>query len=186
MGPHPVIATVLAAISPASTLCTAFPNGSRMDAYSIGMAGSSFQIFDSGIATYSANAPSASTPMIFTFWQMCASPVRHCTHFPQATCISAETKSPSFTAVTFLPVATTCPQNSWPGISGGLMRFCAHWSQLYMCRSVPQTDATFTFTRTSSGPIWGTGICRTSAPGAASGFTTASIVSGIQFLNMAR
>ena len=67
MGPHPVIATVLAAISPASTLCTAFPNGSRMDAYSIGMAGSSFQIFDSGIATYSANAPSASTPMIFTF-----------------------------------------------------------------------------------------------------------------------
>ncbi len=47
--------------------------------------------------TYSANAPLASTPMIFTCWQMCASPVRHCRHLPQATCISAETKSPSFT-----------------------------------------------------------------------------------------
>src|SRR5215831_8569919 len=67
-------------------------------------------------------------------------------------------------------------------MSGGLMRFCAHWSQLYMCRSVPQTEATLTFTSTSSGPICGTGICRTSAPGAASGFTTASMVSDIQFL----
>jgi hypothetical protein len=51
-----------------------------------------------------------------------------------------------------------------------------------MCKSVPQTDATFTFTNTSSGPICGTGICRTSAPGAASGFTTASMVSDIQVL----
>src|SRR5215831_13804376 len=49
-----------------------------------------------------------------------------------------------------------------------------------MCRSVPQTEATFTLTRTSSGPISGTGIWRTSAPGAASGFTTASMVSDIQ------
>ena len=67
------------------------------------MAGSSFQIFDSGITTYSAKAPSASTPMIFTFWQMCASPVRHCRHLPQATCISAETKSPCLTLVTSSP-----------------------------------------------------------------------------------
>src|SRR5579864_406944 len=49
-----------------------------------------------------------------------------------------------------------------------------------MCRSVPQTEATFTLTSTSSGPISGTGIWRTSAPGAASGFTTASMVSDIQ------
>src|SRR5215813_8839571 len=49
-----------------------------------------------------------------------------------------------------------------------------------MWRSVPQTEATFTFTRTSSGPICGTGIWRTSAPGAASGFTTASMVSDIR------
>ena len=48
IGPHPVIATVFAAISPASTLCTALPSGSRIDAYSCGIAGSSFQILDSG------------------------------------------------------------------------------------------------------------------------------------------
>jgi hypothetical protein len=46
---------------------------------------------------------------------------------------------------------------------------------------VPQTEATLTLTRTSSGPNVGRGIWRTSAPGAASGFTTASMVSDIQF-----
>ena len=71
------VATVFAAMSPANTVCTAFPSGSSSDAYSWGIAGSSFQIFDSGIVTYSANAPSLSTPMIFTCWHMCASPVRH-------------------------------------------------------------------------------------------------------------
>src|SRR5512143_2171222 len=55
-----------------------------MLAYSFGIDGSSFQMFDSGMQTYSAKAPSASTPMIFTFWQMCASPVRHWKHLPQA------------------------------------------------------------------------------------------------------
>jgi len=39
----------------------ALPRGSRMDAYSCGMAGSSFQIFDSGMTTYSAKAPLVST-----------------------------------------------------------------------------------------------------------------------------
>ena len=119
IGPVPVMATVLAAMSPASTVCTALPSGSRMEAYSCGIAGSSFQMFDSGITTYSAKAPLRSTPMMETFWQMCASPVRHCRHLPQATCISAETKSPSLTLVTSSPTAATVPQNSCPGISGG-------------------------------------------------------------------
>ncbi len=69
--------------------------------------GSSFQMLDSGMTTYSANAPFASTPMILTCWQMCASPMRHCRHLPQATCISAETKSPSLTLVTSLPTDST-------------------------------------------------------------------------------
>ena len=34
IGPQPVMATLLAAISPASTVCTALPSGSRIDAYS--------------------------------------------------------------------------------------------------------------------------------------------------------
>ena len=101
-----------------------------MDAYSCGIDGSSFQMLDSGITTYSAKAPLASTPMIFTCWQMWASPMRHCRHLPHATCISAETKSPSFTLVTSLPTASTMPQNSCPGMSGGWIRRCAHWSHL--------------------------------------------------------
>src|SRR5579862_2691136 len=48
-----------------------------------------------------------------------------------------------------------------------------------MCRSVPQMDATLTFTRTSVRPKPGTFTSLTSAPGAASGLTTASMVSAI-------
>src|SRR6185437_3904690 len=49
-----------------------------------------------------------------------------------------------------------------------------------MCRSVPQTEATLTFTSTSVRPILGMATSRTSAPGFGSGFTTASMVSAIQ------
>src|ERR1700690_2970440 len=48
-----------------------------------------------------------------------------------------------------------------------------------MCRSVPQIDATFPLTNTSVRPKAGIFSWRTSAPGAASGFTTASIVSAM-------
>src|SRR5919204_2100528 len=49
-----------------------------------------------------------------------------------------------------------------------------------MCRSVPQTEATLTLTRTSVGPMLGMGTSLISAPGLGSGFTTASMVSAIQ------
>src|ERR1700683_4867740 len=48
-----------------------------------------------------------------------------------------------------------------------------------MCRSVPQMEAIFTLTSTSLRPKAGTFTSRISAPGAASGLTTASIVDGI-------
>src|SRR5215471_1065463 len=48
-----------------------------------------------------------------------------------------------------------------------------------MWRSVPQMEATLTFTRTSVRPNAGILTSRTSAPGAASGLTTASIVPAI-------
>src|SRR5437660_7665146 len=48
-----------------------------------------------------------------------------------------------------------------------------------MCRSVPQIDATFTLTSTSVRPNAGIFTWRISAPGAASGLTTASIVVAI-------
>src|SRR5713226_5324356 len=48
-----------------------------------------------------------------------------------------------------------------------------------MCRSVPQMEATWTLTRTSVRPYVGILTSRISAPGAASGLTTASMVLGI-------
>src|ERR1700687_1866160 len=48
-----------------------------------------------------------------------------------------------------------------------------------MCRSVPQMEATFTLTRTSVRPKTGILTSRISAPGAASGLTTASMVLGM-------
>jgi hypothetical protein len=44
-----------------------------------------------------------------------------------------------------------------------------------MCKSVPQMEATFTFTRTSVGPIAGMGTSRSSTPAFGSLFTTAGI-----------
>src|SRR3979411_1940944 len=49
-----------------------------------------------------------------------------------------------------------------------------------MWRSVPQMDATLTLTRTSVRPYLGTVTSRISAPGAASGLTTASMVLGME------
>src|SRR5580704_5757091 len=49
-----------------------------------------------------------------------------------------------------------------------------------MCKSVPQIEATFTLTSTSLRPTTGIFTSRTSEPGAASGFTTASIVDGMK------
>src|SRR5438270_9547205 len=48
-----------------------------------------------------------------------------------------------------------------------------------MCKSVPQMDATFTFTSTSVRPKAGIFTSRISAPASAFGFTTASIVPAI-------
>src|ERR1700720_1068505 len=121
------------------------------------MAGSSFQMLEAGIFTNSANAPSRSMPMMRRFWQMCASPRRHWWQWPQFRCISALTLSPAFTAVTSSPTRSTTPLNSCPNVTGGLMRPWDQRSHPYICRSVPQIDAAVTRTKTSVGPMWGTG-----------------------------
>ena len=135
------------------------------------------------MTTYSAKAPLASTPMIFTCWQMCASPMRHCRHLPQATCISAETKSPSlhagdFVADGFDGAAELVAGNERrmnaalrplvPLINvqvgaadGGHLDFDQHVGRVRTC---------------------GMGTSRISVPGAGSGFTTASMVSGMRTL----
>ena len=64
-GPQPSTATVLPARSACSTAKTALPNGSWRVAISGGSLARSFcQTTDSGMATYSANPPSRSTPRI--------------------------------------------------------------------------------------------------------------------------
>ena len=78
--PTPVIATLRTLTPAAITVCTALPRGSKIAATSSGIDGSSRQTLYSGIAMYSAKAPSRSTPMILTRSQMCAFPVRQSRH----------------------------------------------------------------------------------------------------------
>ena len=80
IGPHPTMKTVLPGISapPVSTVWNAFPIGSMIAPTSVGMVPpSSVSTLVAGIAMYSANAPSRSTPMMRVFWQMWLLPVRH-------------------------------------------------------------------------------------------------------------
>src|SRR5712671_6062217 len=137
-------------------------------------------MFDAGIFTNSANAPSWSIPIIRKFWQICASPSRHWWQWPQLTCISALTKSPAFTAVTSSPVRSTTPQNSCPSVTGGLIRPCDQRSHPYICKSVPQIEAVRTRTNTSPGPIDGTGAFSKESPRAACILRKAFIVDGME------
>jgi hypothetical protein len=69
-------ATDFAASETSSAAWTAFPRGSMIAATSRGIDSSSFQAFPAGIATYSANAPSRSTPMTRSRSQMWKAPFR--------------------------------------------------------------------------------------------------------------
>src|SRR5258705_5617549 len=137
-------------------------------------------MFDAGIFTNSANAPSWSIPIIRKFWQICVWPSRHWWQWPQLTCISALTKSPAFTAVTSAAVRATTPQNSCPSVTGGLIRPCDPRSHPYICKSVPQIEAVRTRTKPSPGPIDGTGAFSNESPRAACILRKAFIVDGME------
>jgi len=96
IGPHPMTATGFVARSspPAvpNVACTALPNGSMIDATSGRIPSPTTHAFCAGMTTYSANAPSVSTPKIRRFSQMCILPVRHVEQCPQAMCVSAATR----------------------------------------------------------------------------------------------
>ena len=98
MGPHPITATAFVAMSSPppvpNAACTAFPNGSMMDAASGWIPSPTTHALTAGITTYSANAPSMSTPRMRRFSQMCARPVRQVEHRPHETCVSAATNAP--------------------------------------------------------------------------------------------
>ena len=64
IGPQPSTSTVLPGTSDSSTVWTALPIGSMMAPTSVGIPSSRIT-FEAGMAMYSANAPSRSTPMIW-------------------------------------------------------------------------------------------------------------------------
>ena len=76
IGPQPVTTTVWPASSSTNAAWTALPIGSWIAAIS-GLRPSDGQALWAGRATYSANAPSMSTPRIRRFAQTCSRPVRH-------------------------------------------------------------------------------------------------------------
>src|SRR6266496_122537 len=126
-----------------------------------------------GMAMYSANAPSRSTPMMRVFLQMWPLPVRHWRQWPHTICPSAVTSWPGVSSATPSPAATISPANSWPTTSGGLIRPSAHASQSAMWTSVPHTPACRTAMSTSPGPGDGLGTVVTLRPGARFSFTIA-------------
>ena len=101
IGPHPITATgFVSRSSPPSVpnvACTAFPNGSITDAMSGWIPSPTIQTFTAGTTTYSANAPSVSTPRIFRLRQMCARPVRQVEQTPHAMWVSTATNAPRCT-----------------------------------------------------------------------------------------
>src|SRR6267143_3351966 len=126
-----------------------------------------------GMAMYSANAPSRSTPMMRVFLQMWLFPVRHCRQCPHTIWPSAVTSWPGRSSDTPSPAATISPANSWPTTRGGLMRPSAHASQSAMWTSVPHTPACRTAMSTSPGPGDGFGTVATFRPGARRSLTIA-------------
>ena len=176
MGPQPMTSTERPARSVDRAVCTALPRGSITAATSTGVAGSIFRAFCAGRTTKSVNAPSRSTPMIWSRSQMCASPRRQAPQRPQLTWDSPDTKSPGATPCASGPISVTVPQNSWPMITGGRRRDAAQGSHLQMWRSVPQMPPARTWTRTWPGPGLGIGTERISRPGPAAGLTSARIV----------
>src|SRR6266480_2057415 len=128
-----------------------------------------------GMAMYSANAPSRSTPMMRVFLQMWLLPVRHWRQCPHTICPSAVTSCPVSSSATPPPTATISPANSCPTTRGGRRRPSAHAFQSAMCRSVPQTPACRTAMSTSPGPGDGLGTVVTLRPGARFSLTMACI-----------
>src|SRR5881628_1422129 len=177
IGPHPTMKTVLPGMSAVSTAWNALPIGSMTAPTVVGMPFKGSTLV-AGIAMYSANAPSRSTPMMRVLRQMWLLPVRHCRQWPHTMWPSAVTSCPVLKSATPSPTAAISPANSWPITSGGLRRPWAHASQSAMWRSVPHTPAWRTAISTSPGPVDGFATVVTFRPGARVSLTIACITRG--------
>jgi len=131
IGPHPITATGFVAMSSPppvpNAACTALPNGSMIDAASGWIPSPTIQALAAGMTTYSANAPSMSTPKMRRFSQMCARPVRQVEQRPHEMWVSAATKTPGSRWCTSDPTRSTVPATSCPNVIGSrTIRFSAH------------------------------------------------------------
>src|SRR5439155_9969975 len=91
-------------------------------------------------------------------------------------CVSPATRTPTRTSATSEPTDSTIPVNSWPGMSGGLIRDSAQRSHSTMWRSVPQIAKAVTRILTSLGPTFGIGAVMRVRPGPGADFSIAHIV----------
>ena len=130
IGPAPVIRTSSPSTGNASAVCTALPNGSKIDATSRSMSGSWCQTLVIGSAMYSANAPVRLTPIPSVCAHRWRRPAMQLRQRPQTRWPSPLTRSPGAKPVTLEPTSTTSPTNSWPITSPTGIVFCAQASQL--------------------------------------------------------
>src|SRR6266568_2037098 len=173
IGPAPVINTSSPSTGNARAVCTALPNGSKIAATSRSISCRCTHTLLSGSTTYSANAPSVSTPRPTVRMHRWRRPAMQLRHVPHTRCPSPLATSPGLTPVTPSPTAATSPTNSWPSVRGGVMAPAAHESHASMCRSVPQIPVRSTRIRTCPVPAVGVGTSVSSSPGCAPVLTSA-------------
>src|SRR5580692_5333574 len=130
IGPAPVISTSSPSTSYDRAVCTALPNGSKIDCTSRGIDGSCTQTLVIGSDRYSANAPGRLTPTPCVSLHRCRRPARQLRQRPHTTWPSPLTTSPGKKSFTLEPTATTSPTNSWPTTIGTGIVFCAQASHL--------------------------------------------------------
>ena len=173
IGPAPVTSTSSPTTGNDSAVCTALPNGSKIAATSRSTGSRCTQTFIEGSATYSAKAPGTCTPSPRVLMHRWRRPARQLRQRPQTRCPSPLTRSPTATSRTPAPISTTSPQNSCPVTIGTGTFFCAHGSQLWMCRSVPHSPVRRTLISTSSASICGSGTSCNHRPGSLLALTSA-------------
>ena len=122
---------------------------------------------------YSANAPGRVTPTPVWLWQNSRRPPLQLRQWPHVTWPSPATRWPTSRPCTPGPSAAISPMNSWPTTIGTGMVACAHASQWWMCRSVPQIEVLRTRIFTSPSPGSGSGTSCIHRPGSALAFTSA-------------
>ena len=130
IGPAPVINTSSPTKSKLRAVCTALPNGSKIDASSSLILSGILNALNAGITKYSAKAPERFTPTPSVLRHKWRRPARQFLQWPQVMWPSPDTRSPTAKPRTSWPIPTTSPTYSWPTTIGTGIVFCDQSSQL--------------------------------------------------------